>query len=443
MGCSMKIAVVGSGVTGLGVAYALSETSEVRLFEKNDRFGGHSNTVDICFDKKNIAVDTGFIVYNTNNYPNLASLFRELKVPTKWSNMSFGFSSEDGKLEYSCENLNTIFAQRKNILSLSFINGLREILRFNQEAPIAMDKGQLVNLSLGEYLVKHRHGKWFIDKFILPMGAAIWSTPTSEMLNFPALNFVSFFQNHDLLAGMSRSQSWRTVDGGSKVYVDKIIKKLGSSALTNTPVTRVKRIKDGVNLTFSNGEQEKFDHVVICSHAPQAMKMLTEKTNKELELLGHFKTSKNRMVLHSDKNLMPNKLKTWSSWNFRSPSQLNELDQVASVTYWMNRLQGIDRKFPIFATLNPLSEPDLSKVHAEFEYSHPIFNKVSFQAQRQMDSIQGEGGVWYAGAWLGYGFHEDGLTSGLRVVDALVGRPEWAKNIPPFFPRSSFLKAAE
>lgn len=439
----MKIAIVGSGISGLGAAYALSDRYEVKLFEKNTKFGGHSNTVDIQIGGKRTSVDTGFIVYNTQNYPNLTSLFKHLEVPTKWSDMSFGFSSENGNLEYSGSNLDTLFAQRKNLLNFKFVNGLREILRFNREAPIAMDSGELTGLSLGEFLSRHKYRKWFVENFILPMGGAIWSTPQAEILNFPASNFISFFRNHGLLSGLSRTQVWRTVDGGSKVYVNKIIQKLGSSAVVNRSVVSISRSNGTVDLTLNDGSIEKFDHAVICSHAPEAMKIVTNKTPEESNLLEKFKTSQNRTILHSDKSLMPKRSKAWSSWNFLSTGAVEDFNGASSVTYWMNRLQGIDIKTPVFVSLNPLSEPDPSSIYAEFNYAHPIFNAESFDAQEKMDNIQGDGGVWYAGAWLGYGFHEDGLTAGLRIASALGSTPDWARNISYGLKNRFSLRAAE
>ena len=439
----MRIAVVGSGISGLGVTYALLEKHDVKLFERNKMFGGHSNTLDINVINKEISVDTGFIVYNTENYPNLTSLFEHLKVPTKWSDMSFGFSSGNGRLEYSGSSLNSLFTQRRNLLNLTFLQGLQDILRFNREAPIALDNGKLVGLSLGDYLSMYKFRNWFTENFILPMGGAIWSMPQSEILNFPAINFVSFFRNHGLLSGLSRAQLWRTVDGGSKVYVDKIIEKLGARAIKNCPITSVQRVGNGVTLAFKNGKSETFDQVVLCSNGPETMKLIVDKTSEEQNLLSRFKTSQNRVILHSDKALMPKRLKAWSSWNFISSDQTDNLKKPSSVTYWMNKLQGLDTEIPIFVSLNPLFEPDQGSIYKELNYSHPIFDDQTFIAQKQFDEIQGSGGIWYAGAWLGYGFHEDGLTAGLRVADAMGALPTWAKNIPTGLRRTFSLKAAE
>ena len=439
----MKIAVIGSGITGLGTAYALSDNHEVKLFEKAERFGGHSNTVDLNLRGKIVPVDTGFIVYNNMNYPNLASLFENLQVKTKWSDMSFGFSQNEGQLEYACDSLNKLFSQRKNIFNKNFITGLIEILRFNREAPNALVGDDLKNMSFGEYLFNQKHGKWFKENFILPMGSAIWSTPASQILNFPASSFITFFKNHDLLVGMSKSQRWRTVDGGSRVYVNKILRKLGSSAISNCNITSVERTSKGVRVSFSDRNAELFDQVIFCTHAPETMKLLSGKTDEEINILKCFKTSKNRVVLHSDEKLMPKRRKVWSSWNFISAQVGSEKSKKDSVTYWMNRLQGINKEYPIFVSLNPISIPENRKTYENFNYNHPVFDKKSFNAQSSCDLIQGVGGVWYAGAWLGYGFHEDGLTSGLRVANALNVRPCWQKNYMPFKNASSLLTAAE
>ncbi len=438
-----KIAVVGSGISGLALAYSLSNKFSVKLFERSERFGGHSNTIDVSLAGKSIPVDTGFIVFNTKNYPNLTALFKHLKIKTKFSDMSFGFSSGNGRLEYSGKSLDTLFAQRKNLLNIRFVNGLRDILRFNREAPVDLEKGQLTNLSLGDYLKQRRYGKWFIEHFILPMGGAIWSAPAYKIVEFPAINFISFFQNHCLLSGLSEGLQWQTIDGGARIYVDKICRELGDKVFSRSAVQEIERVKEGVNVRLTDGTSEKFDQVVICTNAPQTAQILSGKTVREEELLNSFKVSENRVIVHSDKNLMPHRKKTWSSWNFISPGWLGDCSQRPSVTYWMNKLQGIDKKYPIFVSLNPLKVPADQLVHAEFQYYHPIFDKASFEAQNQMDEIQGNGGVWYAGAWLGYGFHEDGLVSGLRVAKALGVEPEWSVGNIKDLVKSSALEAAE
>ncbi|MEE2773425.1 MAG: FAD-dependent oxidoreductase [Pseudomonadota bacterium] len=440
----MRIAIVGSGIAGLGAALALQNKYDIRLFERNKKFGGHSNTHDVIVDNREFSVDTGFIVYNEVNYPNLTSLFRELSIPTKSSNMSFGFSSGDGEFEYSGSSLRALFATRKNLFNAKFLFGLRDILRFNKEAPLEMDMGKLNNLSLGDYLRVHKHGDWFIKNFILPMGGAIWSTPAINILEFPATNFISFFKNHGLLAGWSTAYNWKTVDGGSKVYVNEIINRLGKNVFTGYEVNSVERVENGVTVSFNDTSQnETFDHVILCCSAQDAARMIVCKTDREAEVLGCFKTEKNRAILHSDTRLMPKRRKTWSSWNFLTPGKAESLTKPSSVTYWMNKLQSIDESYPFFVTLNPILEPMPERKFVELEYLHPTFNQTSFDAQAAIETLQGDGGIWYAGAWLGYGFHEDGLTSGLRVAEALGSKPKWAINVPPLISKNSFLKAAE
>ncbi len=428
----LKIAVIGSGISGLGCAIALQNDNSVKLFEKDKRLGGHSNTVHVDFGGKSVAVDTGFIVYNTSNYPNLVGLFDELNVPTKWSNMSFGFSSNAGKMEYACASLDTIFAQRRNFYNLYFMRGLLDILRFNRQGLNMGEKDLPDDMSLGSFLTSYNYRGWIVENFVIPMGAAIWSTPTSKILQFPARNFISFFKNHDLFNGLSNAKRWRTVDGGSTEYVSRVRKTLGNNVICRKEVVSVERQEGAVNVYFKEGMPEKFDHVVFCTHGPQAYNLLKNKSKLEEELLSHFRTSTNRVVLHSDSSLMPKKAKVWSSWNFISSTFDTIIEKPPSVTYWMNKLQGIDPNYPLFVSLNPVEEPLKNLTHKELTYSHPFFDVDTFLIQKRMDNIQGSGGVWYAGAWLGYGFHEDGLVSGLRVAAALGSKPVWSQEIQSF-----------
>ena len=422
----MKIAVVGSGISGLGAALALSETAEVQLFERDDRIGGHANTVDVAFDGGVQPVDTGFIVYNHRNYPNLTGLFEHLEVPTKWSDMSFGFSLGDGDCEYACDNLDKIFAQRWRVFDPRFVGVVREILRFTRVAPRDMASGRLDGISLGDWLETRRFSRWFRERFLLPMGGAIWSTSTREMLAFPAVNFVNFFCNHDLMTGLDPAQRWRTVDGGSREYIRRVHAALGPRVQMGCAVASVETGPGQPVLVFEDGHREAFDQVVLACHGPQARGLLARPDDEQANLLSTFRTSRNRAVLHSDPALMPRRRRVWSSWNFLSDGAEADATRPAQVTYWMNRLQGIAPDRELFVSLNPQREPDPAQVHAEFSYAHPLYDGASFRAQRDMDRIQGRNGVWYAGAWLGYGFHEDGLRSGLRVAAALGADPAWA-----------------
>lgn len=438
----MKIAVVGSGISGLGAALALSERHNVSLFEKADRFGGHANTVVAEVDGEQTAIDTGFIVYNEQNYPNLTAMFEHLKTPTKWSDMSFGFSLGDGRFEYACDSLDKIFAQRRNMLNPQFLWSFRDVLRFVKLAPKALASGELSGLSLGEWLDKRGFGVWFRDRFLLPMGGAIWSTPTEKMLDFPAANFISFFANHDLFTGLAGAMQWRTVDGGSREYVSSIVDHLGNRAHCGVGVTASRRVEGKVELQFSDGSSGLFDHVVFTSHAPQTFAMIADLDAAERSILGAFRTTANRAVLHRDPALMPKQRKVWSSWSMMSNGDADQSGRPVTLSYWMNRLQGLDTKHDYIVTLNADREPDPALTHAAFDYAHPAYDEAAFAAQAQMDEIQGRGGYWYAGAWLGWGFHEDGLKTGLRVAEALDARPTWARDLGPSLARE-FDVAAE
>ncbi len=429
----MKIAVVGSGISGMGAALALNDVHDVTLFEAGDRFGGHANTQTVEMAGKSVDVDTGFIVYNYNNYPNLTGLFEHLGVPTKWSDMSFGMSLLGGRLEYAFDSLDKIFAQRQNAFRPGFLKLLTEIKRFNTSAPEQLDSGALDGVSLGEWIAKEGYSDWFRDRFILPMGGAIWSTPVAEIMDFPARNFVTFFRNHDLMTGMEASQRWRTVDGGSRIYVDRIIAALGERAISNAEIVQVDRRFEKPRLTFADGTTALFDQVVMATHAPTTARLLDDATDLERSVLGGFRVSNNVALLHSDAALMPKRKKVWSSWNFLTDEVTSDPTRKAPVTYWMNRLQSIPHETPLFVSLNPQDEPAADLVHGRFNYDHPVFEANTFELQKQVDLIQGQGGLWYAGAWLGYGFHEDGLRSGLRVAAALGAEPAWIGSVPQAF----------
>ncbi len=422
----MKIAVIGSGAAGLGAAYALSDVADVHLFEKDERLGGHANTVTVDHGGAAIAVDTGFIVYNQRNYPNLTALFEALDIPTKWSDMSFGFSLNGGMLEYACDDLDKIFAQRRNLLDPRFLWTMREALRFCRLAPADLAAGRAAGLSLAHWLEARRFSGWFRERFILPMGGAIWSTPIAAVQDFPAESFLRFFANHDLYTGLEPAQRWRTVDGGSQAYVTRIAAALGERAHPGVGAAAVRREGGRVLVRFTDGSDALFDQVVLACHAPQAAALLHDMDAEEAALLGAFRVSRNRAVLHRDPRLMPARRKVWSSWNLMSRAGAG--DKPVAVSYWMNRLQSLDPARELFVTLNPHVEPDPALVFAEFDYAHPIYDAAAFAAQAGMDAVQGRGGVWHAGAWLGYGFHEDALRSGLRVAQALGARPAWARD---------------
>lgn len=411
----MKIAVIGSGVSGLGAALALKDTHEVVLFEKDSRLGGHANTVTVDCSDGPVAVDTGFIVYNEENYPNLVGLLDSLGVETRMTDMSFACAG--GGVEWSSNFPRGVFAQKRNLLNPSFLRMLNDIRRFNDMARNDLLKTDLKDLSLGAYLKLRGFAEGFRDRYLLPMGAAIWSTTEGRIGDFPAESFLRFLQNHGLL--QFTPPMWKTVAGGSRSYVEKIGSLLGDRVRLNAPVTSVRRVPGGVLVEAGQGP-ELFDQVILACHSDQSLKLL-DADPEERAFLGAVRYSANKAVLHRDPSLMPGRRSAWGSWNYIGDRQSGSAPYV---TYWMNNLQMLTTADPLFVTLNgPPADPAL--VIAEFDYDHPQFDTPALAAQRRIGRIQGRGGVWHAGAWLGYGFHEDGITSGVKVALALGGRVPW------------------
>ncbi|QFY59923.1 FAD-dependent oxidoreductase [Rhizobium grahamii] len=421
----LKVAIIGSGISGASAAWALNSLHDVTLYEKAERTGGHTATVDVDYDGVQIPVDTGFIVYNEPNYPNLTALFRELGVATHASDMSFSLSLDHGKLEWAGGGLSSVFAQTRNLLSPSFLLMIREILRFNRTCLRDRDAGHLATRSIGDYLDWRGFSPGFTNNYLVPMAAAIWSTPATKMLQFPAEHFVNFFDNHRLI--YSRQHQWRTVTGGSRNYLDKLLRPLGDRVKTGRGVRSVIRDETGVIVIDDAGTESRFDKVIFATHSDQTLRMLAQPTGQEAKILAAVPYQPNRVVLHRDERLMPNRRKVWASWNYLRSSHANGNAAVA-VTYWMNRLQGIDNRFPLFVTLNPDREPDASKVFAEFSYEHPQFSAESVAAQNALRAIQGQSNSYFVGAWIGYGFHEDGLVSGLAAAEALGANLPWRQH---------------
>jgi len=414
----LKIAVIGSGISGLACAWLLSERHQVTLYERADRLGGHSNTVTVHTKDGAVPVDTGFIVYNERTYPNLTALFDHLGVPTKSSDMSFAASLNGGAVEYSGSGLGGVFAQKRNLLRPRFLGMISDILRFYKEAPADLERLEHSGISLGDYLALGGYGDALREDHLLPMAAAIWSSPARTMLDYPAASFVRFFANHGLL--QARNQPlWRTVDGGSRAYVERFARALGRTTRLSRGVTQVRRMSDGVAVTDASGAVTTFDHVVIACHADQALALLAAPSPEARALLGAFRYSRNLAVLHSDAGLMPKRRKVWSSWNYL------ETDGALCVSYWMNQLQGLPGR-DLFVTLNPPRPPRAETLlHSEI-YEHPVFDAEAMHAQKQLWSLQGRGNIWFCGAHFGAGFHEDGLQSGLAVAEQLGGvRRPW------------------
>jgi predicted NAD/FAD-binding protein len=430
----MKIAIVGSGISGLGCAHQLAREHEVTVFEAAPRLGGHTNTVDVTLDGTTYPVDTGFLVFNERTYPNLIRLFEDLAVPTAKSDMSFAVSVALGSgrvLEWGGADLDTVFAQRRNLLSPRFVGMLRDILRFNRQATaIALGQEQPGDTTLGEFLDRHRYGQAFRDWYLLPMAGAIWSCPTATMLAYPTATFVRFCHNHGLLQVNDRPQ-WFTVAGGARQYVQKIAAGLADVRI-DSPVLEVSRAMAGQRVALrSRHGIEQFDHVVLASHSDESLRMLVDADADERALLESVAYQPNRAILHTDARLMPRERKVWSAWNYLSTGADASGDGPSvAVTYLLNKLQPLPFTTPVLVSLNPLIEPRAEHVIAEFDYAHPVFDSAAIAAQKRLAAMQGRRRVWFAGAWTGYGFHEDGLKSGLAVAEALraLGRraAQWA-----------------
>ncbi len=421
----MKIAVVGSGISGLSAAWLLAKAHDVTLLEADVRLGGHSQTVDAPSAAGPTPVDMGFIVYNETNYPNLTALFAHLGVKTKESNMGFAVSLDGGGVEYGGDNLFTLFSQWRNLVRPRFWSMLRDLLRFYREAPAHACALDADATTLGDYLKAQGYGRAFQDDHLFPQAAAIWSASSQDIRNYPAAAFIRFCENHGLLKIADRPR-WRTVEGGSRAYVGKLAETLGQGVRLGAPVARVVRGGGKVVVHEASGRSEAFDHVVLATHADQALDMLASPTEAERVVLGAFGYSLNQAVLHTDTSLMPRRRGVWSAWNYIGGSDPSG-DASLCVTYWMNRLQDLPRRSPLFVTLNPAVAIDPAKVIRTELYEHPRFDAAALRAQSRLWSLQGEGGVWWCGAYFGSGFHEDGLQSGLAVAEQLGGvRRPWA-----------------
>lgn len=418
-----NIAVIGSGISGMAAAWLLCGRHDITMYESERRMGGHSHTVTVNTAKGDIAVDTGFIVYNELTYPNLTALFDHLGVSTQQSEMSFAVSLANGELEYSGGKLAGLFAEKRNLIRPRFWSMLRDLHRFYREAPRDLTMLEEIHISLGDYLDAGAYGSAFRDDHLLPMASAIWSSSASRILEYPAASFIRFQHNHGLLRLRNRPP-WRTVCGGSRSYVERLTRAYGDRVRLATEVAAVRRGRDGVMIRDRAGHLEKFDAVVVAAHADQALAMLEDPTPDERRLLGAFRYSRNLAVLHSDPSLMPRRRAVWSSWNHIGRNDRGDSRDCPTVTYWMNSLQGIDRRTPLFVTLNPMREPH-SQHHREI-YEHPLFDSAAISAQQQLWSLQGRQNTWFAGAYFGAGFHEDGLQAGLAAAEHLGGvRRPW------------------
>jgi predicted NAD/FAD-binding protein len=417
-----RIAVIGAGISGLGSAYFLSRHHDVVLYEAGSYLGGHANTVFISLEGYHCAVDTGFLVYNKRTYPNFVRLLNELDVQSVASDMSFGVSMDNGRLEWAGTNLDTVFTQRSRLLSPSFLRMLRDILHFNRHATRFLALSSANDMTLGELLDSQRYGKLFRHAYLLPMAAAIWSSSARDILAFPAATFIRFCLNHALLQVNDRPK-WHTVRGGSRNYVQAIAAQLPECRL-RSPVRSVRR-DNGALIVTTDTTQDVYDDVVFATHTPSTLSMISDATDEERTILGKARYQPNIAYLHTDVNLMPRNKKVWSAWNYLSSKAADD-DQPVCVTYWLNQLQDLPISTPILVTLNPPEAPAAGTILAKFDYDHPVMDQAMITAQKQLPDIQGKDGLWYAGAWTGFGFHEDGLKSALRIAAAFGAAPDWA-----------------
>ena len=419
-----KIAIVGSGISGLSAAWALRETADVTVFEASDHIGGHSKTITINTSDTTVPVDVGFIVCNPLNYPNFMPFLDAINVETIESDMSFAVSDKNG-FEWS-SNKHGLFAYKRNLFNPAYISLLLEIVRFNKQAKSDVEGDTIkAGETLKAYLDQHGFSKRFRENYILPMGAAIWSTPEAKMDGYPATSFLNFFNNHKLIH--YDRPHWRTVKDGSQTYVSALKLALGERIKANTPVTSARRTQTGVELCSSTGA-EVFDDVIFACHAPQTHAILGDGYEQQASVLANIKTIPNTAYLHTDATLMPKRKAAWAAWNVIKGS-----DEKVSLSYWMNILQKLPTEDQVFVTLNPETEPAPELTHGKFDFAHPQFDLPAAEGVQALEHLNGRDGIWFAGAWNGYGFHEDGLKSGLRCALALGGTVPWTPvGIPPF-----------
>jgi len=422
-----RIAVIGSGISGLSAAYHLRKQADVTLFEAGSYFGGHTHTVDVTLPSPQgmvtHGVDTGFLVFNERTYPGLIGLFAELQVQTSASDMSFSVqtprASGQRAMEWSGSNLNTVFAQRSNLFSSTFLGMLRDVLRFNVLANALAERGEdhVLMQPLGEFLEAYKFGSAFRHWYLLPMLGCIWSCPTDQMLQFPVATMVRFCHNHGLIQVVNRPQ-WFTVTGGAKHYVEKLLRHIPHTHL-QTPVKRIERNDSGARV-FTETGSEVFDAVVLACHADQALSLLAQPTPQEQALLGAIRYHPNKAVLHTDTSVMPKKKLAWAAWNYERATDLGLESSRVCLHYWINRLQPLPFSQDVVVSLNPVRAIDPSKVLGAYDYAHPVFDLGAIKAQSQLPSLQGQQNTWYAGAWMGYGFHEDGFKTGRDAASGIL-----------------------
>lgn len=415
----MKIGIIGTGISGLGAAYLLNKDHDITVFEKNDYPGGHCRTIDVPFAEKSVPVDTGFIVFNHRNYPHLTALFKHLDVETEKSLMTFGVSAGGGDLEYSSHS---VFAQARNLFRKKFWGMLFDILRFNKTAYKTVQSCS--DLTLGEFLEKMGMGEWFKHYYLQPMGASIWSCSVETILKYPAKPYIDFFESHGLLTINDHPQ-WYTVKCGSRAYVEKITASFNDKIIMNCAITSVARHENGWRVADQNGNDYMFDHVIFACHGDRVLPLLADPTDEQEKAFGSFEYEENEIVVHGDVSFMPKRKKVWSSWVYLS-EEMEDHGKTVSLSYWMNSLQNIEQTHQVFVTLNPAHALREDMVYDRHVFHHPVFTHQSVNAQKMVADLQGKNGLWYCGAYLGHGFHEDGLDSAVDIVTQLGGDVPWA-----------------
>lgn len=411
-----KLAIVGTGIAGMSAAYFLKDGYEITLFEKNNYVGGHTNTIDVNDGEKDCPMDTGFMVFNEKTYPNLIKLFNKLNVPFKDTDMSFSVRNEAIDLEYNGSSLNGIFSQKRNILNFKFLKMIKDILKFNSDAPNFLNN-EKHNLTIGEYVKRLGLGDYFFTNFLVPMSSAVWSTPVDKMKDFPAKSLVRFFYNHGFV-GVNTQLQWKTVVGGSREYRNRIISDFKDRIHISSGVEKIVQHPDKIEIVTSDGSQE-FDKVIVASHADEAIRMLSNPTDFQRRVLSKFSYQENIALVHTDESVMPKLRKNWSSWNFMIQ------DQEAYTVYYMNRLQGVSDKKNFFVNINGEKYVDPDKIISRIIYHHPLFDIPAVEAQKELDPLNEKGNLHFTGSYYRYGFHEDALLSSVNLCSKILGRDVW------------------
>jgi predicted NAD/FAD-binding protein len=414
----LKTAIIGTGIAGMGCGHFLNDHDDLTLYEQNDYVGGHTNTVTVDENGSPVHIDTGFMVFNFQTYPNLCKLFEKIKAPIQKTDMSFSVQHQPSGLEYSGSSLNHLFAQRKNLFNVSYLKMLAQISRFNKESVKILDDPKYAHYSIGRYMTEFGYSSDMLWKYLVPMSSAVWSTPMKEMLDFPAVTLIRFFKNHGFL-GLDTQHQWYTLNKGSQSYREILIGPFRNRIHVNRKAVQVIRQNGQVMVRASDGSLEAFDRVIIATHGDQALALVTAPTQAEQRLLSNFKYQYNKAVLHTDEAIMPKAKLAWSSWNYRIKEEDGELKP--STIYWMNRLQDVSKRKNYFVSINPHHDLDERKILKEIDYDHPLFDVPAIKAQDELDTLNASGPVYFCGSYFKYGFHEDAFASAVKLCSHLLG----------------------